>query len=187
MQGKEYRVCNGTRWELAILTPSTTVTASLLCLDSWKHCQEKAGCSLITHGSYQEFSIRPLAPPFSQPGKKQLILRRHEDSCEVGFNQESGSSQFANWSRSHVHSQPASTAISPSDKHRRQLCIDLLGTKAETDGPHSTESKKPQNDYRPLSGTGTWLWPPNQKGQDPLSLQISQCRALAEGLSYSQH
>lgn len=76
-----------------------------------------------------------------------------------------------------MRSQPASTAISPSDKHNLQLCIDPLRTKAETDGPHSTESKKPQNDYRPLSGTATWLWPPTQKGQDPLSLQISQCRA----------
>lgn len=76
-----------------------------------------------------------------------------------------------------MRSQPASTAISPSDKHNLQLCIDPLRTKAETDGPRSTESKKPQNDYRPLSGTATWLWPPTQKGQDPLSLQISQCRA----------
>lgn len=162
MQGKEYRVCNGTRWELAILTPSTTVTASLLCLDSWKHCQEKAGCSLITHGSYQEFSIRPLAPPFSQPGKKQLILRRHEDSCEVGFNQESGSSQTADWSRRHSRPQSvqqlalvtstmlSSTPISSEMIRQRQMGKSLPSWK-----------KKPEKYYRSL--IGAWMWPAAQK------------------------
>lgn len=183
MQGKEYRVCNGTRWELAILTPSTTVTASLLCLDSWKHCQEKAGCSLITHGSYQEFSIRPLAPPFSQPGKKQLILRRHEDSCEVGFNQESGSSQTADWSRRHSRPQSvqqlalvtstmlSSTPIS-SEMIRQRQSLYQVGKK----------SQKNITDLSLEHGCGQQL----KRWRGPLSFHLSQCRVLAEGWSYRQ-
>lgn len=68
------------RYQVGIGHPhpqAPAVAACLLCPGSREHCQETAGLSLTMCGNYQDFSIGPPAPPFSQPGQKHLMLKGH--------------------------------------------------------------------------------------------------------------
>lgn len=72
--GKDYKVCSGSGWAWAMLTPRTAA-AGLLGPGSGEHCQETAGLRLTVCGDCQGFSIGPPATPFSQPGQKHLVLK----------------------------------------------------------------------------------------------------------------
>lgn len=125
------------------------------------------------------------ALPSLSLGKKHLVLKGHVWS-DVGFSHGRGSRQAAD-SRSHLSSQPASTATSPGDRHRLELCTHPSGSdEAETAEAGSAESEKRQETITELAVVlerGCGHQP--RRGRVPL-VAISQCRALAEGLSRSQ-